>query len=328
MTYSVTKTSFAKRLLNRAKDLLFIKPLLPFWRKRLNGKAMIYLYHRLEEKGKYSFLDEGGSPMTSVDEYRQDIQMLKSWGASFVRFSDLALCDYTSGGFYVVICADDGFASNYQDGQMVADQEKIPQTIFQCSAMVETTELIWEHQLYYLFQHSDEFKTYLANKTKWPSSLNRIRDELSAEEIQKVIDVFLLSHQALKQKMQLLASEIYPSKEQLISASEAGHEVASHGDTHCNRMTISNEKFEQELQVSKDSLESIIQKPVNAFSYPFNKYKNDDDQRCAQSYSFVATVDGGAVDTSTALLSIPRNTYPGKAKNKLRQRRWLLTGSI
>ena len=227
-----------------------------------------------------------------------------------------------------MICADDGFVSSYQAGQMVADQEKIPQTIFQCSAMVETTELIWEHQLYYLFEHSDEFKIYLANKTKWPSSLNRIRDELSAEEIQKVIDAFLVNQQTLKQKMQLLASEIYPSKKQLRFASETGHEVASHGDKHCNRMTITDDKFVHELQRSKEILESIIQKPVNAFSYPFNKYKDGDAQRCAQSYSFVATVDGGAVDTSTPLLSIPRNTYPGKAKNILRHRRWLLTGGI
>jgi len=320
--------SLIKRLVNRSKDLLFIAPLLPFWRRQLRGKAMVYLYHRIEQEGDRAFLDNGGSPVTPAELFRKDIQTLKSLGAKFVRFSDLAHCDYSSGDFFVAICVDDGFKSNYETGQDVADSEEVPQTIFQCSAMVEPEVLIWEHQLYYLFEHSDKFKTHLTLIKKWPNNLDEVREQFSAYEIQAEIDTFLAGDAVLKQAMRKLVKNLYPDKNDVVEASAAGHEIASHGHFHCNRFTLTDEQFVEELERSKTILQSIIQKPVSAFSYPFSKYKKTDPQLCAQFYSFIGIVDNSAVDESTPLVSIPRNTYPGKPRNKLRHRRWLLTGSI
>ena len=328
---SSAQPSGFQRLLNRARDLLFYRGFVWLWRRRLNGKAMIYLYHRIESQGTHPFLDSGGSPCTDAQEFRRDIRYLKELGAEFVRFSDLAGCDFSSNSFYVVICADDGFSSNYQTGIQVADSEAIPMTIFQCAAMLSGSALIWEHQLYHLYfspQSAAQFKDFVKQSTAWPLGCDTIRDTIPAAEIEKVVAAFLLRHPEIAGTLDSISDSLYPTVDQLQSAQAKGHEIASHGNRHFKRSLITDEEFHNELQVSKSKLGKLLGQPVSAFSYPFNSYLAGDDVRCAKMYTMVATVDGGWVDKNTRLLQIPRNTFPGHARSVLRHRRWLLTGSI
>ena len=325
------KSSIIQRVLNRAKDLLFISPLLPLWRKRLNGKAMVYLYHRIGELGEHVFLDQGGSPIVSAQEFRKDIQGLKKIGAQFVRFSDLARCDYDSGQFYVVICADDGFASNYKAGHQVVETEGVPQTIFQCASMLACAPMLWEHKLYFLYHDpssAQSFKAHLSEHTQWPTDCHEIRETIHPFHIEREMDEFLESRPELASTIKKLASQIYPSERQVRQSAVQGHEIASHGDRHLKRTSIGDDEFITELESSKRKLGEIIDQTVSAFSYPFNSYLAGDGVKCSRYYPLVATVDGGAVDKATKLIAIPRNTFPGPAKNRLRHRRWLLTGSI
>jgi len=331
MYVSRVKSSLFERLVNRAKDVLFMKPLIPFWRHRLGGKAMVYLYHRIGEEGDQAFLDKGSSPVTSGAEFCKDIQTLKKLGAKFVTFSELANCDYASEHFYVVICADDGFLSNYQLGAQICQQEGVPQTIFQCSGMVATSDLIWEHQLYFLMFDSAccyEFREYLQRTTSWPNTCDGIRQVVHPKDIQSVIDQYLIDRAELKAHMQLMVKTLYPSIEHLQTADKNGIELASHGDSHFPRSSISDEEFEHELKNSKQTLQRMSGQPVTAYSHPFNSYTESDISICAPYYSQVATVNGGCVDNNTKIMSIPRNTFPGSARNTLRHRRWLLTGRI
>ena len=319
-----------KRLLNRSKDIFFLSPFVPFWRAKLNGKAMVYLYHRIEEEGDHSFLDDGKSPITSSSEFKRDIQALKKLGATFIKFSDLLTCSYDSNAFYVVICADDGFASNYSTGQVICDEEGIPQTIFQCSAMIETEHLIWEHQLYYLMfspKLSENFSAYVLKNTSWPNSCDEIRKSIHPEEIQKVINDYLLQSPQIRDEFASLARSLYPTRDQLLRALK-NHEVASHGDHHFHRRVINKVEFNKELEKSSTILRDILGQNVKAFSYPFNDYQKTDSEQVKQFFSMAATVDGGVVDAQTDVFFIPRNTFPGPAKNMLRHRRWLLTGRV
>lgn len=328
---TMNNKSLPGRILNRAKDGLFIAPLLPWWRRRLAGKVMIYLYHRIGPEGEHRFLDEGGSPLTGVDEFCADLRLLRNLGAKFIRFSDLAQCDFDRGEFNVVISVDDGFASNYQAGMQAAENEGVPLTIFQCSAMVDASTLIWEHQLYFLYfdpRYSDSFQQYIIEHTAWPASLQEIREGIHPKEIQQLIDTFLSDQAGLSQELSAIAGQIYPTAEQLVTAHGSGHQIASHGDHHFKRSNIEQAEFEQELSRSRTKLEGIIGAKVTAFSYPFNAYLPGDELVCARHYTMVATVDGGCVTPATPLLAVPRNTFPGAAKNRLRQRRWLMTGSI
>jgi len=330
MTHTV-KHSLYSRLVNRSKDLLFIAPLLPMWRRRLAGKAMVYLYHRVEEEGQKPFLDAGGSPVISPDEFRRDIRSLKKMGAQFVRFSELPNCDFKSDAFYVVLCADDGFYSNYDQAMDICDQESVPQTLFQCAAMLSGQPMLWEHQLYLLFFHpeyGDHFRAQVSSKTNWPNICSAIRESVHPNKITDFIASFVSTRSDLLEEMQNLSHTLYPQHEHLQQAQRNGHEIASHGDQHWPRSLISENEFFQELLNSRKKLDDILDSPVKAFSYPFNDYHEGDAALCSKVFELVATVDGGAVDSRTPLKKIPRNTFPGTAKNKLRRRRWLYTGHI
>ena len=50
------------RIANRAADLLFLPPLDRLWRRRLRGKVLCLLYHRVDQPGRVPFLDRFGVP--------------------------------------------------------------------------------------------------------------------------------------------------------------------------------------------------------------------------------------------------------------------------
>jgi len=316
------------RILNRLKDILFLRPFLPFWVRRLQGKGMIYLYHRIDNELAFPFLNKGGSPWTSPEEFRQDLLTLKSFGAEFVSFSEMCKCDF-NGGFKVVICADDGFASCYQQGAQICAEEAVPLTIFQCSAMLKGEPLIWEHQLYFLWfhhEHGYEFRL-LAAQHGWPKTHSEVCQQISPEKIIELMSQFLNIYPDVKQQASEIANDLYPDTRDIKNFSEAGGEVGSHGDQHFPRGSISQQEFARELGKSKQKLQEIVGQG-DSFSFPFDEYQDGDDELCRPHYKAVANVAGGFVTAGTSLFGVPRNTFPGKAKNKLRHRRWLLTGKI
>ena len=316
------------RLLNRSKDIFFLRPFLPFWVSRLKGKGMIYLYHRIDDEISYPFLNYGGSPHTSAEEFRQDIASLKSFGAEFISFSGLKNCDFDS-GFNVVICADDGFASCYRQGAQICAEESVPLTIFQCTAMLKGEPLIWEHQLYFLwfhFEHGNEFQL-LAAQHDWPTDHAEVCTQIHPQKISELSLQFMNVYPHLQEQAQELADELYPSVEEIKAFSSGVGEVGSHGHSHLPRSTINQQEFILELTQSKEKLLEMIG-GTDAFSFPFDDYQAADEVLCRHHFSMMANVSGGFVDGHTSVVDMPRNTFPGPAKNKLRHRRWLLTGKI
>ena len=323
--------SLLARLLNRARDVLYIAPLRSIWLRRLRGRAMVYLYHRIGSIGDHDFLDSGGSPITSAAEFSRDLALLKKMGAEFICFSELSSCSFDANKFYVVISVDDGFACNYKTGMQIADKAGVPLTIFQCSGMLSSGTLIWEHLLYYLYFHplyAVDFKKYLSNKKGWPTSVEQLRETIDAEQLDIYMQLFVDLYDGLGEEIANIAKQLYPAPEQIREAANKGHEIASHGHQHFKRSNISEQQFVAQLAQSRQCLEGMTGKSVAAFSFPFNSYEDSDRVLCARHYSMLATVDGGPVSPTTPMLNIPRNTFPGPAKNRLRQHRWLLTGRI
>jgi len=320
------------RLFNRCGDIFFIVSLIPFWRKRLSGKVMVYLYHRIGEEGEHTFLDQGGSPVTSLAELNKDIAFLKHLGAKFIRVCDIKNIDFDDNEFYVVISFDDGFKSNYETVLETLDQQDIPSTIFQVSSMLQGNDLIWEHKLYFCGSHIKLSRLFWSKLQSLEPSLQRgdfafVRKRFSAQKILELADSTLESFPTIQDEFSRLSQELYPSESQILSAHQQGHEIASHGHNHYFRDTINDEVFEQDLIKSQQILEVMGLKP-SSFSYPFNRYIAKDEKVVSQYYESISTVNSGAVDAMTKLTAIPRNTWPGKARNNLRHRRWLLTGRL
>ena len=70
-----------RRLANRAKDLLFLPPFDAYWRRRLNGKVLCLLYHRVDHPGRFPFLDRFGVPPIAPGTLLNELSFLKMKGA-------------------------------------------------------------------------------------------------------------------------------------------------------------------------------------------------------------------------------------------------------
>ncbi len=62
------------------------------------------------------------------------------------------------------------------------------------------------------------------------------------------------------------------SKEQLVSLSAAGHEIAAHGMKHRPFTLFNSKALKAELEESRDILEHITGNPVRSLCYPFGRF--------------------------------------------------------
>ncbi|WP_254947625.1 hypothetical protein [Cyanobium sp. N.Huapi 1H5] len=142
------------RAVNRAADLLFLPPLDRLWLRRLRGKVLCLLYHRVDEPGREPFLDRFGVPPIPAEELAAELGVLQRRGARFLTYADLRAGRFPAGSdFGVIVSFDDGLRCNYEQGMDVLQSLGIPAVFFQSTAMHAGGELVWEHALYWYGAH-------------------------------------------------------------------------------------------------------------------------------------------------------------------------------
>jgi peptidoglycan/xylan/chitin deacetylase (PgdA/CDA1 family) len=309
----------------------------PFWRARLRGKVMCLLYHRVAQPGQFPFLDAYGAPTITPQELADDLGFLKAQGASFITLSELRGGEFPGASqFGVIVTFDDGFKDNYTHGLPVLDRLGVSGVVFQSTALVDAPTLIWEHALYW-FWHDPMMARTLTDLTharvadsrglEGNALLDHLRNRVPAAVTGALLQEMASRFDAAAPFSQL-ARQLYPTSGELRQASESRHELGSHGHEHLVRTAIGADQFEQELSRSVEVLKAVTLRPPKAFSYPFNARLPGDRAVCARHFEQVATVDSRPIDRGFDPLSLPRVTWPGPARNRLRRRRWLLTGRI
>jgi peptidoglycan/xylan/chitin deacetylase (PgdA/CDA1 family) len=328
------------RVLNRSRDYLFSSLLDKYWREKLLGKVMCLLYHRVDRPDNYEFMNHAGIPVISPHDLEFELRFLAKQGAIFLTFSDLRDGLFPdSSDFGVIISFDDCFLDNYTDGLEVLENLGIKGVFLQSTAMVDATDLIWEHALYWFNRNEKVKRDFAALSHRVlgiiPEIAERSGDELIVflrEHILSTLVEKLLS--AAKEEYQSydefceIAHDIYATSDNIKRVIALGHEVGSHGHRHYKRENIDVTIFEQELLESICVLEKIVGEKPKVFSYPFNSYHQGDERICAKHFLQVATVDRFFIDRETDPLWMPRFSWPGPAKNRFRQRRWLFTGKV
>ncbi len=305
------------RLANRASDLAFLPGTERLWARRLRGRALAPLYHRVDPPGRYPFLDRGGSPTLASAELAKDLAFWRELGARFGTFADLRTGTWPGpDAIGIVICFDDGFRSVYVEGLPVVEAAGARATIFQTTAMIAPAPLLWEHALYlHLGADADRRER------------DRLRSAASRAEIAERLERVRAAVGAGIDES-ALAAELYPEPELLLRAAVRGHEIASHGHGHEVRSRLSDEAFEAELVRSSAILRDLLGEAPRAFSYPFGGSRPGDGAICLRHYDQAAVVRPEPVDERTPAAAIPRCTWPGPPKSQQRWRRWLLTGRI
>jgi peptidoglycan/xylan/chitin deacetylase (PgdA/CDA1 family) len=329
--------SFTRRAANRSLDLLFAPAFDRVWRRRLLGKVMCVLYHRVGPRGAVPYLDRFGAPPIAQEELSRELDILRSRGARFMTFAGLRNGEFPDGSeFGVIVSFDDGFRDNYAGALDVLDSLGIRATIFQSTAMVDAPTLIWEHALYWYWDQPRmrdalielAHQRIAASRASGGDALLAfLRDALPAAEVESLLAEMSVRFEcgpALREQARLL----YPARQDLIGAQARGHEIASHGHHHYRRGCLDATAFEGELRRSSSALTEILGQAPAAFAYPFNDHQSGDETICGRHFVQAATVDGALIERNTPPLSLPRFTWPGPHRNALRRSRWLWTGSI
>lgn len=329
-----------QRVCNRTRDLLFVPAFNRYWRKRLRGRIICLLYHRVNSPENDAFLTLGGSPVITPRDLEEELRFLKRQGASFLTFADLrkgVLPDSTE--FGVIVSFDDCFLDNYTNGLKVLESLGIKAVFFQTTGMIESVELIWEHVLYWLNRDPKVSLSFaaLAHRVfagepglaglSGSKLVFHLRENVPATLVR---DLLSCAKQELSSDGELaeVAHRVYARTSHVQAAYRMGHEIGSHGHRHFKRANIDDETFDKELALSASTLTQMLGSAPGAFSYPFNSYRTGDASICSRYFQQAATVDMKVIDRTTDPMWLPRFSWPGPARSSNRRRRWLLTGRI
>lgn len=325
-----------KRALNRSRDLLFA---MPGYERRLidelKGKVSCLLYHRIEAYGNHEFLDRGGSPVISVTDFDRELGYLSGLPVQFYTLEELK-----SGRFPdrhtigIVICFDDCFKCNYLQGLDILKKYSIHAVFFQCTGLINSSYLNWEHLLYWLYFMPAAKSVLLERLHDMPDitdinppTIDNLREKVDSKLIEKKARA-VAGELKLDPEIEQLARQLYPDERMLVNARNQGHEIASHGHHHYYRSTISEALFIDDLKRSYSILSELLGREPLSYSFPFNSYTSKDLALAGRLYAVIANVGYGRLEqpiTNDAGL-IPRLTWPGPSSNQYRMKRWLLTG--
>lgn len=323
----------AARAANRAKDALYNPLLDRWWVRAMRGVVTCLLYHRVDDPDRHPFLLRGGSPVISPEELESDIQLLIGLGARFLTFADIRAGHFVAEDeIGVIVSFDDGFRDNYTTGLEVLESSHVKAVFFQTSGLIDAQDLLWEHALYWHIRDASAAAGFLkAAGSVFPQVMRadalqtmcHLRETLGPEPIGELLEVL-----RKEDETRAVALSIYPRREHVRRARALGHEIGSHGHRHLKRTSIEADAFEQELASSLAALKGMLDEAPLAFSYPFNSYKTGDREVTGRYFRQAATVDSARITANTDPLWLPRFSWPGPARNAMRQRRWLLTGRI
>lgn len=95
--------------------------------------------------------------------------------------------------------------------------------------------------------------------------------------------------------------------EQLLQWQAGGQEVGAHTQDHVNLLNINEITAWKQIAKSKTTLQTLLNKPVNHFCYPYGKFDERHSTMAKQAtYETATTTVRGRVHRATNLLTLPR----------------------
>ncbi len=240
----------------------------------------------------------------------------------------------------IVITFDDGYADNFQYALPILEKYKAPATVFVCT---EPSGEFWWDTLDRIIYNASESKDNL-NWNGMKLSLSTVSErkktcyalhphfkamlpEFRVKALQELANILNVSFDRINDENRLL------SDQELRLLSESPYiTIGGHTITHTS-LTIEPTFLQQkEISNSKAQIESLIEKSINVFSYPFGTREDftRESEKIVQDCGYkkaASTIHGLADNANT--LRIPRIWIPGNCSlqdlKKIMKRAWYLT---
>jgi len=265
-----------------------------------HNRAVVLLYHRVADLHTDPLL-----LAVSRARFREQLAMLRSrftpLSLSEVLEKPVARPQSTAG---IVITFDDGYADNFHHAKPMLEHERMPATVFVASDYLRGGREFWWDELERLILHPDPLPARLALRIRgevhpwrldestldesdfqrfraWsvldpnsPTSRHRVYRELFAALRPLADDERASVLRELRdwsgRPDEVRATHRPLSPEELARMGEGDCiEIGGHTMTHPVLAQLPPDAQEAEIAGCRQSLEGIVQRPVNAFSYPF-----------------------------------------------------------
>jgi peptidoglycan/xylan/chitin deacetylase (PgdA/CDA1 family) len=119
------------------------------------------------------------------------------------------------------------------------------------------------------------------------------------------------------------ATYIHPhmTPDQVQSLAADGFDIGSHGLTHHSLVKFGRTRIHQELKESRVSLEGLLSKEINAFSYPHGSHNSLVLQEAEKVYDIAFAIDNSPPDwCKQRLMAVRRESiWPGMTKDQIRE---------
>lgn len=212
----------------------------------------------------------------------------------------------------LILTFDDGYKDFYLNALPILEKHKIPAILNVVVNCVTENYQIWTQKL------NDVVDTYVKDKSaltvETPNKTYRY-DTVKENPEMIALEIFrnLLPYsQETRDSVISRLEQEAPGKinrtqmmttEELVDASKRGIEIGSHSMTHTNLAdkTLTDEQLNFEINVSKNSLEHMLQKTVDVFAWPNGLFAHKSNEIVKNSsYKYVLTVNN---QTSTLNIS-------------------------
>jgi len=242
---------------------------------------IILEYHRIN-----NYIDDDYmNTCVSVDNFKNHIDYISNH-YKVIRLNEINSVDiFRNEEKYVVLTFDDGYEDIYNNAAPILKERKAPATFFISTKCVDSEENSWMDRLQKAIFCPANFNNQISISTSsvngiWKSA--NMKDRLKLYRTVKKMSSLLVENEWYElvesiEKWYGISENnkrrMILSKEQIGElANNSLFEIGAHTHNHLFLAERTIEEQKKEIFSSKNILESIINRPVTSFSYPFGSY--------------------------------------------------------
>lgn len=248
-----------------------------------SGIGSILMFHRIKKKYSNSKISVNSGSEVSPKYLESIINLFIKNNYDIVSIDEVyeRLKDRRNNKKFICFTFDDGYVDNYYLAYPIFKKYDIPFTIYITTSFIDRKAVPWHYFLEDLFLYNDtvffthnninyRFSTSSRTKEiktfKFIESLILKADEDDYERlIEDIFKSYMLDISAYSKKLTL-------SWDQIKQMSDSGIvTIGAHTINHYNLNNLSYKTIKNEIEGSKNLIESYINKKVEHFAYPFGK---------------------------------------------------------
>ncbi|SHI48208.1 polysaccharide deacetylase family protein [Flavobacterium terrae] len=243
-------------------------------------RERIIVFHGIDKTGETKY----NSRFVSEKYFTQFIDFI-SKNYNIISLQDFYDKKFKPNTLNIAITFDDGYANNFKYAIPILEKYSIPATFFITTIQDNNTNFLWPDFLdlvsFYSNQNSIIFENQHYSKNHKGEfiyngiSLKNRCKKLSWKEIQPLLNIFKDEWKIIQQQPLNDYWELMNYNQIKEVAKKPLFKIGSHGYTHANLNSITFEEATLEVLKGKKVLESICEKPILDFAFPFGSYNSE-----------------------------------------------------